>query len=150
MAVSRRTVTVLFADIADWTPLGERLDPESLRQVMTRYFDAMGAVLESHGGTLEKFIGDAVMAVFGIPELHEDDALRAVRAATDLRACAGRAERRASSSSSEFSIGIRVGVNTGEVVAGDGTGGQRLVTGDPVTTAKRLEESARTGRDPPR
>jgi len=144
MAVSRRTVTVLFADIADWTALGERLDPESLRQVMTRYFDAMGAVLESHGGTLEKFIGDAVMAVFGIPELHEDDALRAVRAATDLRlALAGLNE--------EFEqqlgvrIGIRVGVNTGEVVAGDGTGGQRLVTGDPVTTAKRLEESARTG-----
>src|SRR4029078_4891539 len=144
MAVSRRTVTVLFADIADWTALGERLDPESLRQVMTRYFDAMGAVLESHGGTLEKFIGDAVMAVFAIPELHEDDALRAVRAATDLRlALAGLNE--------EFEqqlgvrIGIRVGVNTGEVVAGDGTGGQRLVTGDPVTTAKRLEESARTG-----
>lgn len=144
MAVSRRTVTVLFADIADWTALGERLDPESLRQVMTQYFDAMGAVLESHGGTLEKFIGDAVMAVFGIPELHEDDALRAVRAATDLRlALAGLNE--------EFEqqlgvrIGIRVGVNTGEVVAGDGTGGQRLVTGDPVTTAKRLEESARTG-----
>ncbi|HMH41067.1 MAG TPA: adenylate/guanylate cyclase domain-containing protein, partial [Gaiellaceae bacterium] len=125
MAVSRRTVTVLFADIANWTALGERLDPESLRQVMTRYFDAMGAVLESHGGTLEKFIGDAVMAVFGIPELHEDDALRAVRAATDLRlALAGLNE--------EFEqqlgvrIGIRVGVNTGEVVAGDGTGGQRL------------------------
>ena len=144
MAVSRRTVTVLFADIADWTPLGERLDPESLRQVMTRYFDAMGAVLESHGGTLEKFIGDAVMAVFGIPELHEDDALRAVRAATDLRlALAGLNEELEQQLG--VRIGIRVGVNTGEVVAGDGTGGQRLVTGDPVTTAKRLEESARTG-----
>src|SRR3954454_18554664 len=144
MAVSRRTVTVLFADIADWTSLGERLHSGSLRQGMRREFDAMGAVLESHGGTLEKFIGDAVMAVFGIPELHEDDALRAVRAATDLRlALAGLNE--------EFEeqlgvrLGIRVGVNTGEVVAGDGTGGQMLATGDAVTAAKRLEESARTG-----
>src|SRR5262245_43181853 len=85
MAVSRRTVTVLFADVADSTPLGERLDPESLRRVMSRWFEQMSAVLERHGGTVEKFIGDAVMAVFGIPELHEDDALRAVRAATELR-----------------------------------------------------------------
>src|ERR671925_1556631 len=85
MAVSRRTVTVLFADVAESTPLGERLDAESVRQVMTRYFEEMGAVLERHGGTVEKFIGDAVMAVFGIPELHEDDALRAVKAATELR-----------------------------------------------------------------
>jgi class 3 adenylate cyclase/tetratricopeptide (TPR) repeat protein len=144
MAVSRRTVTVLFADIADSTPLGERLDPESLRQVMTRYFDQMEAVLESHGGTVEKFIGDAVMAVFGIPELHEDDALRAVRAATELRlALAGLNEKLEQEVG--VRIGIRVGVNTGEVVAGDGTGGQRLVTGDPVNMAKRLEEAARTG-----
>src|SRR5436190_16229148 len=83
MAVSRRTVTVLFADVADSTPLGERLDPESLRRVMSRFFEQMSAVLERHGGTVEKFIGDAIMAVFGIPELHEDDALRAVRAATE-------------------------------------------------------------------
>ena len=85
MAVSRRTVTVLFADVADSTPLGERLDPETLRQVMSRWFERMSEVLVRHGGTVEKFIGDAVMAVFGIPELHEDDALRAVRAGTDLR-----------------------------------------------------------------
>ncbi len=144
MAVSRRTVTVLFADVADSTPLGERLDPESLRQVMSRYFDGMCGVLEGHGGTVEKFIGDAVMAVFGIPELHEDDALRAVRAATELRGALARLndelEREVG-----VRIGIRVGVNTGEVVAGDGIGGQRLVTGDPVNVAKRLEEAARTG-----
>src|SRR6266480_1178052 len=85
MTVSRRTVTVLFADVADSTPLGERLDPESLRRVMSRFFAEMSVVLERHGGTVEKFIGDAVMAVFGIPELHEDDALRAVRAASDMR-----------------------------------------------------------------
>ena len=144
MAVSRRTVTVLFADVADSTPLGERLDPESLRRVMSRFFEQMSEVLERHGGTVEKFIGDAVMAVFGIPELHEDDALRAVRAATELRQALAvlneELERELA-----VRIGIRVGVNTGEVVAGDGTGGQMLVTGDPVNVAKRLEEAARTG-----
>jgi class 3 adenylate cyclase/tetratricopeptide (TPR) repeat protein len=144
MAVSRRTVTVLFADVADSTPLGERLDPESLRRVMSRFFEGMSAVLERHGGTVEKFIGDAVMAVFGIPELHEDDALRAVRAATELRqalaALNDELERDLG-----VHIGMRVGVNTGEVVAGDGSGGQMLATGDAVNVAKRLEESARTG-----
>jgi class 3 adenylate cyclase/tetratricopeptide (TPR) repeat protein len=144
MAVSRRTVTVLFADVADSTPLGERLDAESLRQVMSRYFAQMGAVLERHGGTLEKFIGDAVMAVFGIPELHEDDALRAIRAATELREALATLNEELERELG-VRIGIRVGVNTGEVVAGDGTGDQRLVTGDAVNVAKRLEESARTG-----
>jgi len=144
MAVSRRTVTVLFADVADSTPLGERLDPESLRRVMSRFFVAMSDVLERHGGTVEKFIGDAVMAVFGIPELHEDDALRAVRAAAELREALSQLNDELER---EFAvrIGIRVGVNTGEVVAGDGTGGQMLVTGDAVNVAKRLEEAARTG-----
>jgi class 3 adenylate cyclase/tetratricopeptide (TPR) repeat protein len=144
MAVSRRTVTVLFADVADSTPLGERLDPESLREVMSRYFERMGAVLERHGGTVEKFIGDAVMAVFGMPELHEDDALRAVRAATELREALAHLNEELEPQLG-VRIGIRVGVNTGEVVAGDGTGDQRLVTGDPVNVAKRLEEAARTG-----
>ena len=144
MAVSRRTVTVLFADVADSTPLGERLDPESLRQVMSRWFERMSEVLERHGGTVEKFIGDAVMAVFGIPELHEDDALRAVRAATELRVALARLNDELGHELGVH-IGIRVGLNTGEVVAGDGTGGQMLVTGDPVNVAKRLEEAARTG-----
>jgi class 3 adenylate cyclase/tetratricopeptide (TPR) repeat protein len=144
MAVSRRTVTVLFADVADSTPLGERLDPESLRRVMSRFFEQMSAVLERHGGTVEKFIGDAVMAVFGIPELHEDDALRAVRAATELRQALAQLNEELERDLA-VRIGIRVGVNTGEVVAGDGTGGQMLVTGDAVNVAKRLEESARTG-----
>src|SRR5438445_7127174 len=144
MAVSRRTVTVLFADVADSTPLGERLDPETLRQVMSRWFERMSEVLERHGGTVEKFIGDAVMAVFGIPELHEDDALRAVRAATELRAALTTLNDELGGELGVH-IGIRVGLNTGEVVAGDGTGGQMLVTGDPVNVAKRLEEAARTG-----
>ena len=81
----RKTVTVVFCDVTGSTALGERLDPETLRGVMTRYFDRMKAVLESHGGTVEKFIGDAVMAVFGIPVLHEDDAVRAVRAADEMQ-----------------------------------------------------------------
>src|SRR5207302_6585613 len=82
---TRRTVTVLFADVTGSTALGEQLDPESLRALMGRYFAAMKEVIERHGGTVEKFIGDAVMAVFGIPVLHEDDALRAVRAASEIR-----------------------------------------------------------------
>jgi class 3 adenylate cyclase/tetratricopeptide (TPR) repeat protein len=144
MAVSRRTVTVLFADVADSTPLGERLDPETLRRVMSGFFERMSAVLERHGGTVEKFIGDAVMAVFGIPELHEDDALRAVRAATELRQALAELNVELGRDL-DVRIGIRVGINTGEVVAGDGTGGQMLATGDAVNVAKRLEESARTG-----
>ena len=144
MAVSRRTVTVLFADVANYTPLGERLDPESLRRVMSRFFAQMSAVLERHGGTVEKYIGDAVMAVFGIPELHEDDALRAVRAATELRLALAVLNEELERDQA-VRIGIRVGVNTGEVVAGDGSGGQNLVTGDAVNVAKRLEEAARTG-----
>src|SRR2546427_3123352 len=134
MAISRRTVTVLFADIADSTPLGERLDAESLRQVMTRYFDQMEAVLESHGGTVEKFIGDAVMAVFGIPQLHEDDALRAVRAAFEMRQALAELNQELERDRG-VTIDIRTGVNTGEVVAGDPASGQAMVSGDCVNVA---------------
>src|SRR5918994_2043832 len=106
----RKTVTVLFVDVTGSNELGERLDPESLRQVMTRYFDVMRAALERHGGTVEKFIGDAVMAVFGIPRLHEDDALRAVRAAADMQqelaVLNGELER-----GWGVTISIRIGVN---------------------------------------
>src|SRR5207245_6642820 len=85
----RKVVTVLFCDVTGSTALGERLDPESLRRVMARYFEAMQAVIERHGGSVEKFIGDAVMAVFGVPVLHEDDALRGLRAAAEMRAALG-------------------------------------------------------------
>jgi class 3 adenylate cyclase len=85
----RKVVTIVFADVTGSTALGERLDPEALRRVMGRYFDGMAEVIERHGGTVEKFIGDAVMAVFGIPRLHEDDALRAVRAAEGMREALG-------------------------------------------------------------
>src|SRR2546425_8436597 len=144
MAVSRRTVTVLFADVADSTPVGERLDPETVRQVMSRWFARMSEVLERHGGTVEKFIGDAVMAVFGIPDLHEDDALRAVRAATELRGALAQLNEELEGELGVH-IGIRVGVNSGEVVAGDGTGGQMRVAGDPRKRAESVEGSARAG-----
>jgi class 3 adenylate cyclase len=85
VAEARKVVTVVFADVSGSTELGERLDPEALRRVMERYFDEMRTSLERHGGTVEKFIGDAVMAVFGIPAAHEDDPLRAVRAAIEMR-----------------------------------------------------------------
>ena len=87
---ARKTVTVVFADIAGSTELGDRLDLETVRQVMSRYFRTTRRVLERHGGTVEKFIGDAVMAVFGIPVVHEDDALRAIRASVEMAGSSGR------------------------------------------------------------
>src|SRR5918911_3985106 len=84
-AEARKPVTILFCDVVGSTELGERVDPEVLRATMRRYFDAAQAVIERHGGTVEKFIGDAVMAVFGVPRVHEDDALRALRAADEMR-----------------------------------------------------------------
>jgi class 3 adenylate cyclase/tetratricopeptide (TPR) repeat protein len=140
----RRTVTVVFCDLKDSTKLGERLDAEALREVVNRYFAAMREVLESHGGTIEKFIGDAVMAVFGVPRLHEDDALRAVRAAAamqqSLAALNDELDRRY-----DVRLASRTGVNTGEVIAGDPSAGQRLVTGDAVNVAARLEQAAGAG-----
>ena len=141
---TRKVVTILFIDATSSTALGEQLDPESLRAVMTRYFDVMREVIEFHGGSVEKFIGDAVMAVFGVPVVHEDDALRACRAALEIHDRLGaldaeiRAERGAS-------VEWRMGINTGEVVAGDAAAGQRIVTGDAVNVAARLEAAASPG-----
>jgi class 3 adenylate cyclase/tetratricopeptide (TPR) repeat protein len=139
----RKTVTVLFCDVADSTGLGEQLDPELLRAVMSRWFAAMRKALEAHGGTVEKFIGDAIMAVFGVPTVHEDDALRAVRAAGEMR-------RRLAVLNEELAehgitLQMRVGINTGEVVAGDPSAGHSFVTGDTVNVAKRLEQAAGPG-----
>jgi class 3 adenylate cyclase len=113
----RKTVTVLFADVTGSTALGESHDPESVRRVMSRYFDEMKRVLEGHGGTVEKFIGDAVMAVFGIPTLHEDDARRALHAASEMRA---RLEVLNEELKRDYGVGLeaRIGVNTGEIVTG--------------------------------
>jgi class 3 adenylate cyclase len=126
------------------TALGERLDPEAVRGLMTRYFDAMRATLERHGGTVEKFIGDAIMTVFGVPTVHEDDALRAVRAAAAMRDELTRLNEELARDQG-VSIEIRTGVNTGEVVAGDAGAREKLATGDAVNVAARLEQAAGAG-----
>jgi len=140
----RKTVTILFCDATSSTRLGEELDAEALRGLMTAYFDEIRAVVEFHGGNVEKFIGDAAMAVFGVPAVHEDDALRAVRAAAEIRErlkILDERMRRARGAT----IAWRMGVNTGEVVASNDAAGQRLVTGDAVNVAARLEQAAQPG-----
>ena len=128
----RKVVTVLFCDLVGSTALGESTDPEALRARMRRYFEDLRVILERHGGTVEKFVGDAVMAVFGIPVSHEDDALRAVRAAAEMQA-----------QIAEHGLEARIGINTGEVVVGGE--GETLVTGDAVNVAARLEQAAGAG-----
>jgi len=128
----RKVVTVIFCDLVGSTALGESTDPEALRARMRRYFDDLRVIIERHGGAVEKFVGDAVMAVFGIPVSHEDDALRAVRAAAEM----GEAVR-------EHGLEARIGVNTGEVVVGGES--ETLVTGDAVNVAARLEQAAPPG-----
>ena len=136
----RKTVTILFADVVDSSALAAELDPEVLRGVMRSYFEVVERVVALHGGTVEKFIGDAAMAVFGIPELHEDDALRAVRAAAELHAVIG-------GLGSEHGVAIRicVGVNTGEVLAADPASGESFATGGAVVLATRLQQAALAG-----
>lgn len=128
LAVQRKVVTVLFCDLVGSTSLGERTDPEVLRELMGRYHAELRAILERHGGQVEKFVGDAAMAVFGIPQVHEDDALRAVRASIEMREAVR-----------SLGLEVRIGINTGEVVAGTG---ETLVTGDAVNVAARLEQEA--------
>jgi class 3 adenylate cyclase len=127
----RKTVTVLFCDVAGSTSLGESVDPEALRAILVRYFERIRAIVEGHGGTVEKFVGDAVMAVFGVPVLHEDDALRAVRVAAEILEALP-----------EVGVEARIGINTGEVVTGTE---ERLATGDAVNVASRLEKAALPG-----
>src|SRR5919198_3275373 len=103
----RKTVTVLFCDVTGSTALGDTIDPEALRALLARYFERMREIVERHGGTVEKFIGDAVMAVFGVPVAYEDDAVRAMRAAAEMRDAVP-----------ELGVQVRIGVHTGIVVAG--------------------------------
>jgi class 3 adenylate cyclase/tetratricopeptide (TPR) repeat protein len=140
----RKTVTTLFCDVVESSVLGEQADPELVRRVLSRFFDEMRAVIERHGGTVEKFIGDEVMAVFGVPITHEDDAVRAVRAAAEMRS---RLRRLNEEFEREFGVSLvtRMGINTGEVVAGDPSSGQAFVTGDSVNLAKRIQQAARPG-----
>jgi class 3 adenylate cyclase/tetratricopeptide (TPR) repeat protein len=128
----RKTVSILFCDLCGFTALGDQLDPEALRARLRRYHAELRAVLERHGATVEKFIGDAVMAVFGVPRAHEDDALRAVRAAAEIRDAVA-----------ALGLEVRIGVNTGEVVVGEG---EPLATGDAVNIAARLEQAAAPGQ----
>src|SRR6266566_4215672 len=141
MSAHRKVVTVLFCDVVGSTALGESVDPEALQGLLASYFERMKAIVEAHGGAVEKFIGDAVMAVFGIPTLHEDDALRAVRAALEMRERLEQLNRDLQRDRG-IAIAARTGVNTGEVVAGDPSAGQTLVTGDAVNVAARLEQAA--------
>src|SRR5256886_5486660 len=137
----RKVVTVLFCDVTGSTALGERIDPESLRRVMARYFETAKAIVERHGGTVEKFIGDAVMAVFGVPAVHEDDALRAVRTADELRAGLGDLNDELEGSYGTR-LELRIRVNTREGVTGPE---ERPATGDAVNVAARLEQAAEPG-----
>ena len=140
----RKTVTVLFCDVTGSTSLGERIDPETLRSVMLQYFDEMRAAIERHGGTVEKFIGDAVMAVFGVPVVHEDDALRAVRAADEMRGALTRLNKDLDARYG-VRLEMRIGINTGEVVVGDPTAQHLIATGDAVNVAARLQQAAQPG-----
>jgi class 3 adenylate cyclase/tetratricopeptide (TPR) repeat protein len=130
---ARKTVTILFCDLVHSTGLAEG-DPEAYRHTQERFFQEMRAIVEGHGGTVEKFIGDEVMAVFGVPFAHEDDALRAVRAAQEMQ-------------NAVTSLGLEatIGINTGEVLAADPSGGHSFVSGEPVIVAKRLEQGAEPG-----
>src|ERR1700722_17448377 len=141
----RRSIAIIFADLVGSTVLGESLDAEALRYATGRYFETMRAAVERHEGTVEKFIGDAVVALFGVPRVREDDALRAVRAAADMRASltALNGELRRDLA---VTLQIRIGVNTGEVIVGENRAGGSPATGDAVNVAARLEQAADPGQ----
>jgi class 3 adenylate cyclase len=130
--VQRKLVTVLFCDVVGSTALGEVVDAEAVRSLLALFFEQMKALVEAHGGIVDKFIGDAVMAIFGVPVAHEDDALRALRAAQEMRQAIP-----------ELGLQARIGVNRGEVVTGTA---ERLATGDAVNVAARLEQAAEPGQ----
>jgi class 3 adenylate cyclase len=136
MAEERRLVTILFADVVGSTALGEALDPEDIRALLARLFGIATDAVERHGGRVEKFIGDAIMAVFGSPIAHDDDAARALSAAMELR------DRVRADATLGERVPIRLGVNGGEVIASREEDARVLVTGDPVNTAARLQQAA--------
>jgi len=143
VATSRRRISVVFCDLVGSTELTERMDAEAVHGVMSRYWEAMRGIVEHHGGRVEKFIGDAVLGVFGVPQLHEDDALRAVRAAAEMRE-AIRPLNEELSARWGIRIQVRAGVATGEVVASAEPGGPS-VTGSALNLAARLETAANPG-----
>ena len=140
----RKVVTAVFSDLTGSTAMGEKLDPETVQTVMSRYFSTMSAILQAHGGTVEKFIGDAIVAVFGVPVVHEDDALRAVRATVECRRAMDEMNKEFMQRWG-FQLLVRTGVNTGEVIATDTTQGDAFSTGDTMNVAARLEQNAPPG-----
>jgi class 3 adenylate cyclase len=140
----RKVATLLFCDLVGSTALAERVDSETVREIMVRYFELARTAIERHGGMVEKFAGDAVMAVFGVPVAHEDDAVRAVRAASELQAATAALNQELAARHGSR-IALRIGLNTGEVVVGDATARQSVVTGDAVNVAARLEQHAGAG-----
>ena len=143
MREQRKVVTILFCDLVHSTGLAEG-DPEAYRRIQSRYFERMQGVIERHGGTVEKFVGDEVMAVFGVPIAHEDDALRAVRAAKEMMDELGALNEELVSL--PVPLEARIGINTGEVLAGNPAEGHAFVAGEPVIVAKRLEQAAEPGQ----
>jgi class 3 adenylate cyclase/tetratricopeptide (TPR) repeat protein len=141
---ARRPATVVFADVVESTALGEQLDPESVHRILERYSETATTILERHGGTVEKFIGDAIVGFFGLTEVHEDDAQRAVRAAVELRdAVAELCDELRRTHGIE--LGVKIGVNSGDVFVGAGTRREMFATGDAVNVAARLEQHANDG-----
>ncbi len=137
----RKTITILFADIVDSSRLSLTLDPEALRNLLARYFDEMNSIIQRHGGTVEGSAGDDIMAVFGVPTLHEDDALRAVSAAVEMRDTLATLNHELETVWG-VQLAHRIGLNTGEVFTGVNRQGHRFVTGEAVRVAKRLQEAA--------
>jgi class 3 adenylate cyclase len=140
----RRNISIIFADLVGSTMLGESLEAEALRYVTGRYFETMRAAVERHEGTVEKFIGDAVVALFGVPRVREDDALRAVRAAADMGVSLTALNEELQRDLA-LTLQIRVGVNSGEVIVGEHRAGGSSATGDAVNVAARLEQAAGRG-----
>src|SRR5437588_3225160 len=139
----RRLVSVLFADLVGFTAISEPRDPEDVREILSAYFDRMRATVERHGGAVEKFIGDAVMAVWGAPVAHEDDAERAVRAGMAM--ADGVAQMNGELDVPAGTLALRVGVLTGEAAGTWNAEAQGLVAGDLVNTASRLQSAAPPG-----
>jgi class 3 adenylate cyclase/tetratricopeptide (TPR) repeat protein len=141
---ARRPATVVFADVVESTALGEQLDPESVHRILERYSETATTILERHGGTVEKFIGDAIVGFFGLTEVHEDDAQRAVRAAVELRdAVSDLCDELQGTHGIE--LGVKIGVNSGDVFVGGGSRREMFATGDSVNVAARLEQHASEG-----
>ncbi len=137
----RKTVTLLFADIVDSSRLSLALDAEALQNLLARYFGEMSSIIQRHGGAVDRYVGDEIMATFGVPMLHEDDALRAIRAAVEMRDALAILNHELEAGWG-VQLAQRIGLNTGEVITGNDRQGHRFLTGEAVRVAKRLEEAA--------